>query len=250
MSSDLPIPNPLDRIYDHSRRYVMKLVEREIRAAARAGMRMLDEKRAEMQRLVDYTLSGKWLRDAQCYVFDSGGGSSHFCMDLSTFLQRMERVIKQAGDQYNIDARAIAGAIAWEYTQNNWRGRGSDYLQVPLLEHFEYELGNGVGWGSMHGDAIVDLYPDMTSEDMFHQRMDADSAIRLVAEIMGFRRDEYFERSGGIWIADNPPVLAQFFNSSRTSMLRSADKRKLSMCEPDKVVTLDISFNDMEKERK
>ena len=73
--------------------------------------------------------------------------TSHFDLDLDGMLTRFAGDIISAGTSQNIDARAIAGAIAWEY-EENLHGRYSDYLQY---NDSAYELdpdlrfGDGLG---------------------------------------------------------------------------------------------------------
>ena len=160
--------------------------------------------------------------------------TSHFELTLEEMLDQFEGNIRDAARLHNIDGRAIAGAIAWEYEQNWCLGRASDYapdlIQGP---------NDGRGWGSIHLEEAKTLYPNATRPQLDSLRYEAASAIEMVAAIMDKRATQYFnatrdplvgamvptlsdlrepshvlEKSGGVWIRDSPPILAVFFNTS------------------------------------
>lgn len=91
------------------------------------------------------------------------------------------------------------------------------------------------------------MYPNVTESRLTCMRMQAESAIELIAKIMDTAATKYFEATGGIWIRNSPPMLAYFFNTSDKFHEESAAKRKLNSCEPDQVVELAVSQNPMAK---
>jgi hypothetical protein len=164
---------------------------------------------------------------------------------LETLLQKFRQNIITHGKTHNIDGRAIAGAIAWEYEENR-KGRLSDWLQYDDFSG-AMAFGQGLGWGSIHTDVVKKLRPKAANWELQCLRLQAAPAIQLVAEIMDRQAKKYFEISGGIWIRDNPAVLALFFNSSDAFLEASAKRRQLNECKPGLVVKLTISQNDMAK---
>ena len=176
--------------------------------------------------------------------------TSHFQISLDDLFRKFGAEIVKQGEKHNIDARAIAGAIAWEY-EENMTGRYGDHFQ-----YFNDRLlfGSGLGWGSMHTDVVRRLRPGASETELHCLRMEAASAIALVAEFMDQSARRYYELSGGIWIRDVPSVLALFYHTSYPfedkpdSLLeKSAKKHKLEQCVPDLAVTLTISEDDMAK---
>ena len=180
---------------------------------------------------------------------------SHFKLSLGAFLKSFEANIIAAGKLNNIDARAIAGAISWEYEENFWPeisfdginkgGRMSDWFQAHI------DIGDGIGWGSIHTEparkAASELWPKedgYSKDELICLRLDAESAIQMVGKIMGNNAKEYFKNSGSIWINDNPVVLAYFFNVG--NVIKKAKDRKLKNHEHGPVV-LDVLLNDMAK---
>ncbi|WP_133511273.1 hypothetical protein [Candidatus Thiosymbion oneisti] len=159
--------------------------------------------------------------------------------------------ILEAGHQHNIDARAIAGAIAWEY-EENMEGLWSDYLQYHLgrgLDIFtkdpDLPLGEGIGWGSIHTERARLLHPTATNLELQCLRLDAASAIEMIGAIMGQASQDYFTLSGGIWIGNAPPILALFFHTGDDLLKESAAKRRLDPCKPGQTVELDASQDTM-----
>lgn len=178
------------------------------------------------------------------YGRDCDLSTSHFEMSIEQLLTNFSRDIINQGQANNIDARAIAGAITWEY-EENLRGRISDYFQSNKYGKGQMLFGQGMGWGSIHTAEVKKIRPNASDWRLQCLRMEAASAIKLVAEIMNTRANQYYEASGGIWIRNAPAVLAMFFNASEEFLLRSAANRKLDACEPGKVVTLTVSENPM-----
>ena len=135
-----------------------------------------------------------------------------------------EKVLEEA-QRNNIDGRAIAAAITWEY-QRNKAGRLSDYLQV-----FFPAPNMGIGWGSIHDKPLLEttvqhFLKDLQQTDPICQRLDAALAIARVAKIMAESARLLYEKSGGIWINDAPEILAYYFNTGK--MLESAKTHRLT----------------------
>lgn len=170
--------------------------------------------------------------------------TSHFRMSLDDLLKKFEQDILTQGNSSNVDARAIAGAIAWEY-EENWRGRFSDRFQHSRFGDGKMWFGEGIGWGSVHTKKAREFHPTMSDFQLQCLRLEAASAIKLVAEIMNRAAERYFKISEGVWIRDVPSVLGLLFNTSDSFLKKSAEKRKLDKCEPGLVVTLTISQNKM-----
>ena len=73
---------------------------------------------------------GIWDRHwAQCDL-----STSHFSKSAREMLDTQRADVLAAGVSRNIDARAIAGAIRWEF-EENWRGRLSDWFQYRRLKN-------------------------------------------------------------------------------------------------------------------
>jgi len=259
VNNSLPYPSPEDllrRLVDETQSALRELIIREVKkhaaAAAVWAVRSVGETISErITALTDYIRSGRWITDSRCHTFDGGGGTSHFCIDIDTFLSRFRAAIKKAGADHNLDARAIAGAITWEYRENGFRGRMSDYLQAPLYrllsDHVDadHQPGGGIGWGSVHTDAAREVIGETSLAELSRIRLQAASAIDLVAQIMSKRADSYLEKTGGIFIRDNPPAVALFFNTSSAFLERAARKRALNRCTPGLTIDLDVSQNPM-----
>ena len=201
--------------------------------------------------------------------------SSHFKMDLNTMLQNYKQHIKNQGTHHNIDAGAIAGAIAWEYEENK-AGRYSDYLQftqwadgarlaeggllarrlkenVPGVGGWASQVGSGglthgegLGWGSMHTSVARKLRPSASLAELQCLRMEAENAVTLIAEEMDRLAKMYFELTGkGVWIHDKPSVLALFYHTGENTVKRSAKRRKDESPDKDGFITLEISPDEM-----
>jgi hypothetical protein len=244
---EIPVNSPLDALTEVIQAQIRAMVIRAVKQRVHAGMAaMKEEVLQSVKTAVDYLAGGRWITDASCALYGSGAQTSHICMDLDSFFQKFKTAIIQAGQRNNIDARAIAGAIAWEYQENKWRGRFSDYLQATgayrwLAEKYAWD--SGIGWGSVHVDTASEFYPNADLARLDQIRLQAESAVRLIGEIMARQAELYFKESGGIFINDNPPVLALFYNTGDENLLRSARQRRLTHCIP--VVHLDVSPNDM-----
>jgi len=152
---------------------------------------------------------------------------SHFDITAASMLEKYHCLVISEAKRFNIDGRAIAGAITWEYEQN-LVGRLSDYDQ--LCNSFLGEnltgspkllggIGKGVGWGSIHTKILEELY---FQGDLDSIRMNAISAISAVAHIMAYYANLFYEASSGIWINDNPFVLAYFFNTGKKQINKVA----------------------------
>ena len=76
-------------------------------------------------------------------------------------------------------------------------------------------------------------------------RANAQSALGMVAEIMASNAQLYYQLSGGIWINDNPAILAYFFNTGKSKVEESAASRRLASQEFGQVVILEVSVNPM-----
>ncbi|BAP58175.1 hypothetical protein THII_3878 [Thioploca ingrica] len=173
--------------------------------------------------------------------------TSHFRISLTEMLTQFRNDILQQGQNHNIDSRAIVGAIAWEY-EENFAGRLSDYLQYMSFSSYRCKgtlFGQGLGWGSIHTDTAQKFRPHSRPFELQCLRLEAVSAIELVAEIMDDVATQYYKLSGGIWIRDSPAVLALFFNTGEKLLSQSAAKHKLNLCKPNQVITLTISQNQM-----
>jgi hypothetical protein len=102
-----------------------------------------------------------------------------------------------------------------------------------------------MGWASIHTAAAQEVLPTASSYELQCARMEAASAISMIGVIMGDCARDYLDLSGGIWIGDQPAVLALFFNTGRNLLTQSAARRRLNACSPGMTVTLDISQNPM-----
>jgi len=167
-------------------------------------------------------------------------GTSHFTLSATEMLKQFGGTVTHEARGRNLDGRAIAGAIAWEYEQN-WTGRVSDYLQAPKGG----TKNGGVGWGSIHTPEVRKMRPQAGERELLCMRMEAEPAIRLVAEFMDNMAKLYFEESDGVWIRDCPPALAFFFNTGEGATRRSAESRKTGPDRAKGLISLDVSPNEM-----
>jgi hypothetical protein len=169
--------------------------------------------------------------------------SSLFNLDANTMVQKYRKDIFSEAKDHNIDARAIAAAITWEYEENKkfWLpNRYSDYVQIlPYLRG----LGQGVGWASIHDGPAKEIRPKESTRRLDCLRFQALPAIKMIADIMDQRSHRYFEITEGIWVRDNPIVLTAFFNAEEL-IKKSARKHPKSQRKP--VEALDISGGDSE----
>lgn len=178
--------------------------------------------------------------------------TSHFQMDLVTLLRDFKEHIRNEGLRANIDARAIAGAIAWEY-KNNKTGRYTDHLQFTGTDQAnrysfgsgDLMFGQGLGWGSVHTDAARAHRPHANDWELQCLRMKADTAITLVADIMKANAESYHKLSEGVWIGDQPSVGALFFNTGDGLLIKSAARVKNDPTRDSGTVTLTITQNPM-----
>jgi|GEM_PF-3335994 len=169
---------------------------------------------------------------------------SHFVISISKFLTRFQSDIMNSGRKEGIDATVIAAVITWEF-EKNLKGRLSDYAQV-------IKPGNtsGIGWGSMHGEEAAKRIPGKHSlREISCIRMDAKSVIPLVAKFIKDCVDEYYKESG-IYIGNDPAVMAFFYNTGISKARESARKRKNEV--PDipnssQVIHLNVTVNPMAK---
>ncbi len=167
--------------------------------------------------------------------------TSLFEMSATEMVDRFSGVIRETATAQNIDGRAIAAVVCWEY-EENWRGRYSDYFQAYIGTQ-----NSGIGWGSMHGSAVKVVRPLIPENELRCMRLNATMALKLIGEIMANTARLYYERSGGIWINDNPAILSFFYNAGDEVARKSAAKRELRVCEFNKVVELVVSENAMAK---
>ncbi|MEZ6130474.1 MAG: hypothetical protein R3C59_17450 [Planctomycetaceae bacterium] len=175
--------------------------------------------------------------------------TSHFKMNARTMLDSFKTTIGEEAKKNDIDGSAIAAAIAWEYEQN-LKGRLSDHFQVYTSwqnNGTDQDHGAGMGWGSMHGAEAKKLRPRSGDVSLMCQRMEAKPAIALVAEFMNNMAELYFETSNGIWVRNEPAILALFFNTGRGLVERSAANRANDPMRSTGVVTLDVGQNSMAK---
>lgn len=172
---------------------------------------------------------------------DSNIQNSLFRLTAREMLNIFRTHVIRAGKKHNIDARAIAGAIAWEY-EENLKGRISDKFQVHLGG------GRGIGWGSIHHKPAKDIRPNLSEQELVCARLDAEQTISMVAEIMAQNAQRYFELTNGIWINDNPVLLAYFFNTGMTeTVVKKAKSRRLNVSDENLVVPLTVTVNPMAK---
>jgi len=168
---------------------------------------------------------------------------SHFVLSISEFLARFQSDIISSGRSEGIDATAIAAVITWEF-EKNLKGRLSDYFQTIAPGDT-----SGVGWGSMHTQEALKLSSDKSLREISCIRMDAKSVIPLVAKFIKNCVDEYYKESG-IYIGNDPVVMAFFYNTGISKARESARKRKNEV--PDipnssQVIHLNVTVNPMAK---
>jgi hypothetical protein len=171
--------------------------------------------------------------------------NSHFGMSADEMLNKFYPLVISQARRWNIDGRAIAGAITWEYEENKL-GRWSDNFQVVLGDITNLGLGAGLGWGSIHSKVLKEMG---VAGDLIDLRMNAETAIPYIAEIMCWHAEEFFKLSKGVWINDNPLALAYFFNTGKPKLLEvAAKKKKLVEAQPDvKTIQLVVTKEDMPK---
>lgn len=128
--------------------------------------------------------------------------------------------VRRVAEQFNIDGRAIAGAICWEIYFNP-RGSRTDNLQIPLAS-WNIRLGNGVGWGSMHWSTAEGLRSVYSDDPVIEQctagtwpiascLRTLETATYMIAAEMGRAADAY-ERIAGTYIRDRPELLAALYH--------------------------------------
>lgn len=194
-----------------------------------------------LMRWMFYLDTGRTIEEEHESIMDSIQPGRHAVCDLSTslfektareLLEDFKEDIIASGNKWNVDARAIAGAITWEYEQN-LKGRFSDYVQYwrnPFTPSGATIGGNGLGWGSIHTTSLQPFYPDATEAELACMRFQAESAINLVGQFMHTMADIYFKESGGIWVNNKPEVLALFYRAGIENgfVSNAAKKRKIN----------------------
>lgn len=165
--------------------------------------------------------------------------TSLFKMTADEMLTRVGGLIHRVATEQNVDGRAVAAVVAWEY-EENWKGRFSDYLQAHI------GWGDaGIGWGSIHDSAAQGVRPLATESELRCMRLAGRTALQMIGEIMSNTAKLYLKASGGIWINGEPAVLAFFYNTGDGVAARSAAKRRLVVCDDTRVVDLPVSENPM-----
>lgn len=151
--------------------------------------------------------------------------TSHFKMSARKMLQQFQAELIRQAQRNDIDGRAIAGAIAWEYEQN-LRGRLSDWLQAPAKSLWISSSSDGLGWGSMHGAEARNLRPKLDDTQLMCARMQAKPALALVAEFMNKAAQTLYDDSGGIWIRDNPVALAGYYQAGMPLVEKTVERQR------------------------
>lgn len=154
---------------------------------------------------------------------------------VSALLQSREDTLRSAGEKYDIDPRSIAAAITWEFTENR-RGYTSDQF-LPASKQ------NGYGWGQIHDSTLRnEMNPSIREDQSISLRSNIDTGIDLVGARIRQQADTY-QSLTGINLRDNPVASTWLFNTSATSLVRSA-QLQLPSISTGLVPTLHIQ-NDM-----
>jgi hypothetical protein len=121
------------------------------------------------------------------------------------------------GQKYNIDPRAIAAAITWEFSQN-FGGYTSDLFTPANLQ-------NGYGWGQIHDTTLTqEMIQSLSKEQSIQLRGSLDSAIELIAARMD-QQSRTYQNISGINLRDNIVALTWIYNASATSIIDSASRQ-------------------------
>ena len=181
-------------------------------------------------------------------MFECDLSTSHFNLSAKKMLTQFKAELILQAKRNNLDGRAIAGAIAWEYEQNP-RGRLSDYAQAPAKSLFVSSSSDGLGWGSMHGKEAANLRPRLDDTQLMCARMEAKPAVAMIAEFMSKMADLYATESDGIHVRDNPVILAGFYQAGESNhfVSNSAKKRRTDPDRANGVITLNLSSIPMAK---
>lgn len=142
--------------------------------------------------------------------------------------------VRSTASKFKIDGRAIVGVIWWELKHNYYRGTLTDGIQ-GLVASFGYQLGNGIGWGSMHFDTAASLsstYPDdvvigvctASTQLIAACLAEAELAIHLIGAEMGRAADVY-SVTAGVNIRSRPEILAVLYHTGNVET-KAADLAK------------------------
>ena len=172
-------------------------------------------------------------------MFECDLSTSHFSISAREMLKQFKAELIKQAKKHNIDGRAVAGAIAWEYEENP-RGRLSDYGQAPAKSVGVSSNSDGLGWGSMHGKEAKSLRPHLDDTQLMCARMEAAPALELIARFMDKMAGIFESESQGVYIRDQPAILAGFYQAGEPLTRRSAEKRKEDPGRESGVVTLDM----------
>lgn len=170
--------------------------------------------------------------------------TSIFAMSLEEMLRDFQQTIIIEGTQKNIDARAIAGAISWEYEENK-KGLWTDRIQYSLVQNFGVMPGNGIGWGSAHNEVARERWPNASLAELARLRVEAESAINLVAWEMERQAIRYRVLSSGVWINDCPSLLALFYHAGSGLVSRSGARVSAALKAGETVIRLNIAEDEM-----
>jgi peptidoglycan hydrolase-like protein with peptidoglycan-binding domain len=153
--------------------------------------------------------------------------------------------LKLAADYHNIDGRAIAGAIRWEY-EVNWDSRRLDFAAYDFVQstgELPQIAGrglNGNGWGKMHYNTAIDVLKE-SGEEVPDDRTLAKilalptSSIDLIARFMDQAAKAYSEE--GFNIRYDPAVLATLYRigeDDKSFEQRAGEIEKNDEPEPEK----------------
>ena len=134
-----------------------------------------------------------------------------FGSDARSALFRRQSAIRAAAELYNVDGRAVAGVIWWEYERNP-RGWISDFFQYPWVRMLGgHGSRAGIGWGSMHLHVAKSLATDQNEADLALCLTEMTCAIHLIAAYLN-RAAVAYEEHASVVIRNRPEILAALYN--------------------------------------
>lgn len=125
--------------------------------------------------------------------------------------------IKEVADEFNIDGRAIASIITWEFEQSQM-GIPTNFSKIiDAITH-------------MDKTSVIDKNgkEEIIAKNLFPRNVQMVEAIATIAESLKAMADIYYEKSRGIYMHHDPILLSFSFYSGMESLLECARRNQIN----------------------
>jgi uncharacterized protein with LGFP repeats/surface antigen len=148
-------------------------------------------------------------------------GATTWNLSLEDMFNKYRDFIISAAQYYEIDGRAIAGAIQWEYDVNYPSRKRDLYAYVKVALTGSWAPFKGTGWGKVHQTTANKIFEEkglsMNNQQLAMFLAAAPTAIDLIAQEMR-RAAKAYDLYGGVDISYKPGILAHLYNSGEDKM--------------------------------